>query len=202
MLHAAGSEFGLPSAVTGQHGRWASLIRPVAGSEIARFQQHLLRLSADCRRSRFGNATSDAFVRDYGRQINHRNTLLLGLFNAGELRAAAELRSLQDNWRTEAEAAFSVERPWQSRGIGTALMAETVRHARDMAIEHIYLSCHVHNRPMQRVAEKMAAKLRFEDDECFVHLSVCCDRSPWSFTTDGAGGAPGASSSSLKSFDR
>ena len=89
MLHAAGSEFGLPSAVTGPHGRWASLIRPVAGSEIARFQQHLLRLSADCRRSRFGNATSDAFVRDYGRQINHRNTLLLGLFNAGELRAAA-----------------------------------------------------------------------------------------------------------------
>src|SRR4051812_14774940 len=91
----------------------------------------------------------NSVLRDYGGRVNPLNTLVLGLFDGDDLRGAAELRSLQSAWCMEAEAAFSVERAWQSRGIGTALMAESVRVARSLAVEHIYLSCHVRNRPMQ-----------------------------------------------------
>jgi len=80
--------------------------------------------------------------------------------------------SLRVAWCDEAEAAFSVEQPWRLRGIGTALMAEAVRFSRQRGIEHIYLSCHVRNRPMQRIAEKLAAQMRFEDDECFTRIAV------------------------------
>jgi RimJ/RimL family protein N-acetyltransferase len=110
------------------------------------------------------------------------NTLVLVLFDAHELRGAVELRSLQNAWCADAEVAFSVERRWQSRGIGTALMAEAVRASRRLAIEHIYLSCHVRNRPMQRIAEKMAAEMRFEDDECFAQLAVRRERATFPFS--------------------
>jgi RimJ/RimL family protein N-acetyltransferase len=104
--------------------------------------------------------------------VNASNTLILGFFIAGEMRGVAELRSLREAWCDEAEAAFSVERPWQMQGIGTALMAEVIRAAHHRRIDHIYLSCHVRNRPMQRIAEKAAARMRFEDDACFADITV------------------------------
>jgi GNAT superfamily N-acetyltransferase len=104
--------------------------------------------------------------------MDYQNTLILGMFDAGEMRGVAELRSLRDNWCAEAEAAFSVERPWQRKGIGTALMVEVVRASSARGIKHIYLSCHTRNRPMLRIAEKAAAVMRFESDECFAHIRV------------------------------
>jgi GNAT superfamily N-acetyltransferase len=151
---------------------WSRSIRTLAGHELGCFQRHLLRLSPGCRRSRFGNETTDAFLEDYAASVTQANTLILGLFEADGMRGAAELRSLREDWCPEAEAAFSVEQPWQFQGIGTALMAETVRAASQRDVEHIYLSCHLRNRPMQRIAEKLAAKMRFEDDECFAHINV------------------------------
>jgi GNAT superfamily N-acetyltransferase len=115
---------------------------------------------------------SDAFLARYAARIDHRNALILGLFDVGELRGVAELRSLHGDWCSEAEAAFSVERPWQRKGIGTALMVEVMRASSARGIEHLYLSCHSRNRPMLRIAEKAAAVMRFDGDECFAHIRV------------------------------
>jgi GNAT superfamily N-acetyltransferase len=164
-------DFKAPAAVI-SHRQWGPAIRPLAGHELDRFQRHLLRLSGGCRRSRFGNETTDGFVRDYTARVRQTNTVVLGYFEADEVRGAGELRSLRTGWCNEAEAAFSVEEPWQLRGIGTALMVEAVRASRQRGIEHIYLICHVRNRPMQRIAEKFAARMRFDDSECFAHVTV------------------------------
>jgi GNAT superfamily N-acetyltransferase len=89
-----------------------------------------------------------------------------------QIRGIAELRSLQVVWSNEAEAAFSVERSWRGRGIGTALMAEAIRTASRLSVEHIYMSCDTRNRAMQRVAGKFLADIHFQDFDCFVHLTV------------------------------
>jgi GNAT superfamily N-acetyltransferase len=131
--------------------KWSGSIRPVSGDELSSFRYHLLRLNSHCRRARFGNETSDSFLQDYASRVSPLDMLVLGYFEENEMRGAAELRSLRQVWCAEAEAAFSVERSWQSRGIGTALMVETIRTAYRLAVEHIYLSCHVRNRPMLRI---------------------------------------------------
>jgi RimJ/RimL family protein N-acetyltransferase len=159
------------SGATSQRS-WSRSIRAVDRNELGYFRDHLLRLGSGCRRSRFGNETTDAFLKGYAASVNHANTMVLGFFEAEQMRGTAELRSLREGWCDEAEAAFSVELPWQLRGIGTALMVETARAAHRRGVEHIYLSCHVRNRPMQRIAEKLAAKMRFEDDECLAHIRV------------------------------
>src|SRR2546423_14584264 len=79
-------------------------LRTLAAIELHHFQSHLLRLDHECRRSRFGNVVSDASMRDYAGRVNCVNTLVLGCFIDGQMRGAAELRSLQATWCSMAEA--------------------------------------------------------------------------------------------------
>jgi GNAT superfamily N-acetyltransferase len=157
---------------------WSRNIRAVEAAEIAGLHAHLRRLGPGCRRARFGCEVSDVFLGDYCGRVDRRNTLILGFFEAGELRGIAELRSLRKDWCAEAEAAFSVELPWQLQGVGTALMVELLRASPERGIEHIYLSCHVRNRPMLRIAEKAAAVVRVEEDECFADIRVRREPAP------------------------
>ena len=132
----------------------------------------MLRLHGDCRRARFGNPASDAFLTSYVGRLEAANACVLGCFIDREMRGAVELRSLRSEWCSEAEVAFSVEKDWRARGIGTALMARVVEVARTLGIAHLYLSCHPFNRPMQRIAERFAAKVAFEDGECFADIAL------------------------------
>src|SRR5262245_37757186 len=100
--------------------------------------EHLLRLEIESRRSRFGHAASDRLVLDYAARIDCSNTAVLACFIDGQMRGAAELRSLDATWCATAEAAFSIERPWQGRGLGTALMSRVIATARQFAVQHIY----------------------------------------------------------------
>ena len=115
--------------------------------------------------ARFGNHTTERFVEEYVAHIQPANTLVFGCFVKGCMVGAAELRSLATCWCRDAEAAFSVARPWQRRSIGTALMARVLAAAHKLAIAHVHVSCDPINRGMQRVAEKFAARLRFEEGD-------------------------------------
>jgi GNAT superfamily N-acetyltransferase len=88
--------------------------------ETELYRQHLLRLDPESRRNRFGGAVSDEFVRRYSEPSALRGVIIYGFFVDGVLRGAAELRLLAR--AGDAEAALSVERAWQSRGVGTALL--------------------------------------------------------------------------------
>jgi hypothetical protein len=72
------------------------------------------------------------------------------------------LRRLGDAWGEEAEAAFSVEKPYQDHGVGSDLMGRVVRAARNRNIRRLYMSCLAENGKMQAIARKHAAVLRFE----------------------------------------
>jgi GNAT superfamily N-acetyltransferase len=83
------------------------------------------------------------------------------------LRAAAELRIFGKPFPSDAEAAFSVEREWQSRGVGSELLERTILAARNRNIRTIYMNCLAENRRMQAIAKKYEASLRVRADEVF-----------------------------------
>jgi GNAT superfamily N-acetyltransferase len=137
-------------------------IRRLWPTETERFRDHLLRLDPDNRRMRFAHSVSDAFVEDYASRMSDYGSLVYGCIVDGEVRGAAELRRLGDAWGEEAEAAFSVEAPYQDIGVGTDLMGRVVRAARNRRIRRLYMSCLAENAKMQVIARKHEAQLRFE----------------------------------------
>jgi RimJ/RimL family protein N-acetyltransferase len=155
------------------HEAWERTIHALRPAAIGDLEAHLLRLDSDSRRARFGADVSDAFLRAYARSIGEQpGAQVFAALVGDRIRAAVEMRPLGSAWCREAELAFSVETAWQGRGIGTALMAAAVRAARGRDIAHLYLRCHAENRRSLRIVERLAAKVQYEDCECFADIAI------------------------------
>jgi RimJ/RimL family protein N-acetyltransferase len=144
---------------------WGGTIRKLWPTERDKFRDHLLRLDAANRRLRFTHAVSDSFVVDYASHMADNGAIVYAYVEDGEVRACAELRKIGDKWGEQAEAAFSVERTFQERGIATELMGRVIRSARNRGVHHIVMSCLASNAKMQAVARHHDATLRFESGE-------------------------------------
>ena len=123
------------------------------------YGKHLLRLDAESRRNRFGGAVSGEFIRRYAESAALSDVIMYGFFVDDVLRGAAELRLLER--AGDAEAALSVEKPWQSRGVGTALLQRVLLAARNRQVERLHMLCLAENRRMQQLARKFGAQLSF-----------------------------------------
>lgn len=140
-------------------------IRKLWIGEAKSFREHLLRLDADSRRSRFGSPVNEFFISNYASRALGPDSVVHGFFAGGVLRAAAELRPFGKGFPAEAEAAFSVEQDFQNHGVGSALLDRTILAAKNRGIRTIYMSCLAENHRMQSVAKKYEADLRFAADE-------------------------------------
>ncbi len=148
-----------------EHRHWGGSIRKLWPNETAKFRDHLLRLDRDSRRMRFAHGVSDTFIEEYASRMTEMGSIVFGYFEDGEVRAAAELRKLGDTWGQEAEAAFSVEKAFQEKGLGSELMGRVIRSARNRGVHHLFMSCLSENAKMQAIARKHEADLRFEYGE-------------------------------------
>ena len=137
-------------------------IRKLWMGEAARYRDHLLRLDQDSRHSRFGGGMSDEFIRNYVHTTFGLGTVVHGFFAEGVLRGAAELRPLGSGFSREAEVALSIEAPWQSHGVGAALLERTLLAARNRGIKKLHMACLASNRRMRELARKFAAELSFD----------------------------------------
>jgi GNAT superfamily N-acetyltransferase len=137
-------------------------IRKLWMGEAARYRDHLLRLDQDSRHSRFGGGMSDEFIRNYVHTTFGLGTVVHGFFAEGVLRGAAELRPLGPGFSREAEVALSIEAPWQSHGVGAALLERTLLAARNRGIKKLHMACLASNRRMRELARKFAAELSFD----------------------------------------
>lgn len=138
------------------------VIRKLWIHEARRYRDHLLRLDKASRRSRFGGAVSDDRIRRHVDGSIMLDAVIHGFFVDGVLRGAAELRPIGARFSGEAEAAFSVEKPWQSHGVGSELLARTLLVARNRGIKFLRMHCLAENRRMQQLARKFDADLRFD----------------------------------------
>jgi len=139
-----------------------AVIRKLWIGEADAYRDHLLRLDPGSRRSRFAGAVSDEFVRDYAELSFGIDALVHGFFVDGTLRGAAELRPIGAPLRREAEAAFSIEKPWQSHGVGSVLLERTLLAARNRGIKFLHMACLADNKRMQQLARKYDAELTFD----------------------------------------
>ena len=138
------------------------VIRKLWVSEFDQYLAHLLRLDDESRRNRFGGAVSDEVIRAYVERADGLGTIVHGFLVDATLRGVAEIRLLGTPFADSGEAAFSIEKPWQSHGIGSALLERTLLTARNRGIKHLQLICLSDNQRMQQLARKFDAELTFD----------------------------------------
>ena len=148
------------------------IYRKLVAAEALRLRDHLLRLSPLDRHCRFAGHVSDAVIDSYCRRIPWLGTVVVGCFDDGVLRAAAECRWLGPGQLRSVEVAVTVEPEWQGQGIGTDLVRRVVTIARNRGAASIFMLCLTDNRPMQAIARKLAGDLRFVDGEVEVRIAV------------------------------
>lgn len=137
------------------------VIRKLWINETEAYRDHLLRLDRDSRYRRFSGAVSDDFIGRHAETASQAGVIVYGFFFEGVLRGAAELRPL-GTFTSEAEAAFGVEQPWQSHGVGTVLLERTLLSARNRGIKSLHMHCLAENQRMQQLARKFDAELSFD----------------------------------------
>jgi len=148
------------------------MIRKLWIGEATRHLDHLLRLDPESRRNRFGLAIADELIEAYVASPTWNGAVLHGFIVDGVLRGVAELKPFGARFPTEAEAAFSVEKPWQSHGVGSALLARTLLTARNRGIRQVHMACLPDNARMQQLARKFAAELSFDLDNVVAEVAA------------------------------
>ena len=137
-------------------------IRKLWIGETDVYRDHLLRLDRESRHRRFSGAVSDEIIARHAATAKGLPVVVHGFFVDGVLRGAAELRQNGSFFSHEAEAAFSIEQPWQSHGVGTGLLERTLLSARNRGIKSLRMDCLAENQRMQQLARKFDAEFSFD----------------------------------------
>lgn len=138
------------------------IVRKLWVGEADAYRDHLLRLDPESRHRRFTGTVADETIVRHAATISAVGVVAHGFFVDGVLRGAAELRHIGSPFAPEAEAAFSIEMPWQSHGVGTVLLERTLLSARNRGIKTLHMQCLADNKRMQQLARKFEAELSFD----------------------------------------
>jgi RimJ/RimL family protein N-acetyltransferase len=150
-------------------------------SDAPLLAEHLIRLSPDDRRLRFGGLLMpDDLIRRYVEGMDWPRAWQVGRFDAGALRGVVQLsvpRSDTDAdapWmkRGTAEFGISVEAPWRRQGIAWQLIHEAIAVARNRDVRDLYMVCCPENEPMRRLARKVGLRLTYASGEVMGHAEL------------------------------
>ncbi len=120
---------------------------------------HFHNLDNDALQSRFGATVNSQAIDSYISGVFGNAALVYGAFPDAHLRGVGELRTLAGDTHTIAEAAFTVEEPWQGQGIGDALLSRLITAAQNRGIREVHMVCLATNQKMRRLAAKHEAEL-------------------------------------------
>lgn len=150
-------------------------LRKLLPSEANLLYQHLMRLTDDDRRLRFGGGImSSESIERYVQAMDRRRSWTVGYFDDGQLRGVAQIVLPKPQSAPQlmpmqrpggAEFAVSVEKPWQRRGIGTQLAGQAVVVARNRNIANLFVFCLPENTAMRALARKVGVRLVFSNGE-------------------------------------
>jgi RimJ/RimL family protein N-acetyltransferase len=147
------------------------VFRKLLPYEIWRLREHLLRLTLADRRLRFFAGVNDDYIDSHCRRLDALRAIVVGFFEDGVLRGAAELH-LAGDFAGRAELAITVESDWQGHHIGTELLGHAITVAENRGMRTIEMVCLIDNRRMQHVARKFTDRLDVVDDQAEAHLKV------------------------------
>jgi len=138
------------------------VVRKLWPHEADDYAAHLLRLDKDSRRRRFSGAVSDELIRRHAAKARGLGVVVFGFFVNCVMRGSAELRRDLSPLSRNGEAAFAIERDWQSHGVGSALLQRALLTARNRGIKLLKMYCLADNERMQQLARKFDAELKFD----------------------------------------
>ena len=110
------------------------LYRSILPVETTQYRQHLQRLDAAERGARFFAVMSDDAIARHCKQIKWFATEIIGCFVDGTMRGAVEICRASPLTGGHAELAISVEKTFQSRGIGSELLGRALVIARNRLV--------------------------------------------------------------------
>lgn len=143
--------------------RQGGAYRPLISFDADLFVAHLLRLSAEDRRSRFRQFMSDERIAEHARAALEGDKHVIGWFHEGVLRGSAEIVLSDD--RLTAEAAFEVEAEWRGLGVCGELVERALLWARNRGARTLDIYTERANRPMLRAAKRRGAAFTFDLSE-------------------------------------
>jgi RimJ/RimL family protein N-acetyltransferase len=140
------------------------LIRTLFPNEIFRYREHLLRLSAEDRRLRFGNVVADGVIDAYVDGIDPaRDRILVHMDGSLAVIGAVHIST---SHRHATELAFSVEKPARGAGLGTQLAERAILWNRNRGIRRVTICCLPENRAMRRLSARIGMPMTTEDGLC------------------------------------
>jgi GNAT superfamily N-acetyltransferase len=134
-------------------------IRVLDPQDQPELRAHLLRLGPESRRSRFNGVVDDAFIARYAASCFEPGVIVLGYFDDGAIHAAAELHAPCRTADETPEIAFSVERHWRRKGIGSALFQALLTTAFRKGYTKLRVITGGQNDAMRALASKFGTKL-------------------------------------------
>ncbi len=152
----------------------SGVIRRLGSGEGAQIRDHLLRLDDEDRRLRFGGPAGPARIEAHCAALDPSRALVLGWLQAGQVRGLGELRPLPGSSPRAVEVAISVERPFQGRGIGGALLRRLTLAARNRWILRLHMLCLLDNGRMVRLARRQDSRLSFDEGQIEARIEL-----PW-----------------------
>lgn len=129
----------------------AGRLRRLGPADSRHLQAHLLRLHPDDLRHRFMGGMPRSLVHRYVRAIDWQRAIIVGCFFGRSLRGVCELYPIGGS---RAEVAVSVERRFQGRGIGEALVGRILILARNRCYSVLEFRCMAGNQRMRGLVGK------------------------------------------------
>ncbi|MGO9932195.1 MAG: GNAT family N-acetyltransferase [Steroidobacteraceae bacterium] len=105
-------------------------------------------------------ALDAAAVAEHCERLNWFRIVVIGFFDAGVLRGAAELQVVDRNYPILCEVAITVETAWQDRGVATELLRRALLIARNRSARAVLINTLGDNYRVQHVARKFGARFR------------------------------------------
>jgi GNAT superfamily N-acetyltransferase len=155
----------------GRIGAGMSAIHVHRLTEAARrnLLEHFLRLDTEDIRLRFGLPLGSDAIAAYVKGINFDTDAVFGVYEDElGLAAAAHVAFGADG----AELGISVLPGHRSRGIGSALFARAVEHARNRFVTRMYMHCLSENAAMMHIARKSGMNICVDTGEAEAFLKL------------------------------
>lgn len=141
-----------------------SMVRRLTAAEQPLFREHLLRLDDESRYDRFNAPTDDLIIEQYADRCANSGATVIGWFEDGVVRGTAEMHQSEEV-PGQGDGAFSVERDYRRKGVGSVLLAQLVEAARECGFRTLRITTQPQNMAMQALVRKFGAKLTFDEGE-------------------------------------
>jgi GNAT superfamily N-acetyltransferase len=133
--------------------------------ELPLLRDHLLRLDRASRHDRFHGFMDDGFIERYAAKCADDGTVIIGYFENGVVRGAAELHPPDQSLDSLPEVAFSVEASVRRQGVGSILFKKLIAEARLKGYRALRITTGAQNQAMRALAGKFGAHLTFRHGE-------------------------------------